>query len=68
MQMVEFIPPCNALNDHNLAAAACAAGLHALALADLYGGLAVDGRVAHTLLDLARHGQERLLDVACVLG
>jgi hypothetical protein len=51
-----------------LAAAAGAAGLHALALADLHGGLVVDGGVAHALLDLAGHGQEGLLDVAGVLG
>jgi hypothetical protein len=43
-----------------LAAAAGAAGLHALALADLHGGLVVDGGVAH--------GQEGLLDIAGVLG
>jgi len=34
----------------------------------LHGGLVVDGRVAHALLDLAGHGQEGLLDVAGVLG
>ena len=52
----------------HLAAAAGAAGLHALALADLHGGLVVDGGVAHALLDLAGHGEESLLDVAGVLG
>lgn len=52
----------------HLAAAAGAAGLHALALADLHGGLVVDSGVAHALLDLAGHGEEGLLDVAGVLG
>ena len=52
----------------NLAAATSAARLHALPLADLHGWLVVDGRVAHTLLDLAGHGQESLLDVAGVFG
>ena len=51
-----------------LTAATGAAGLHALALADLHGGLVVDGGVAHALLDLAGHGEESLLDVAGVLG
>lgn len=51
-----------------LAAAARAAGLHALTLANLNRRLVVDGGVAHTLLDLASHGQESLLDVARVLG
>lgn len=51
-----------------LTAAACAAGLHALALADLHCGLVVDGRIAHALLDLASHSEESLLDVASVLG
>jgi hypothetical protein len=37
-------------------------------LSDLDGWLVVDGRVAHALLDLARHGQEGLFDVAGVLG
>ena len=53
---------------HRLTAATGAAGLHALALADLHGGLVVDGGVAHALLDLAGHGEESLLDVAGVLG
>lgn len=52
----------------HLTATASAAGLHALALADLHGGLVVDGGVAHALLDLAGHGEEGLLDVAGVLG
>jgi hypothetical protein len=52
----------------NLAAAAGAAGLHALTLANLHSGLVVNGSVAHTLLDLACHGEESLLDVAGVLG
>jgi hypothetical protein len=52
----------------HLTAATGAAGLHALALADLHGGLVVDGGVAHALLDLAGHGEESLLDVAGVLG
>lgn len=52
----------------HLAAAAGAAGLHALALADLHSGLVVDGGVAHALLDLAGHGQKGLLDIAGVLG
>jgi hypothetical protein len=51
-----------------LAAAAGAAGLHALALTDLHGGLVVNGGVAHALLDLAGHGEESLFDVAGVLG
>ena len=51
-----------------LTAATSAAGLHTLALADLHGGLVVDGGVAHALLDLAGHGEEGLLDVAGVLG
>ena len=51
-----------------LAAATSTARLHTLTLADLYGWLVVDGRVTHALLDLAGHGQEGLLDVACVLG
>jgi hypothetical protein len=55
-------------NRFDLTAAAGAAGLHALALADLHGGLVVDGGVAHALLDLAGHGEEGLLDVAGVLG
>ena len=52
----------------HLAAATSAAGLHALALAHLDGGLVVDRRVAHALLDLAGHGKKSLLDVASVLG
>jgi len=52
----------------SLTAATGAAGLHALALADLHGGLVVDGGVTHALLDLAGHGEESLLDVAGVLG
>jgi hypothetical protein len=51
-----------------LTAAAGAAGLHALTLADLHGRLVVNGGVAHALLDLAGHGQEGLLDIAGVLG
>jgi hypothetical protein len=52
----------------DLTAAAGAAGLHTLALADLHGRLVVHGGVAHALLDLAGHGEESLLDVAGVLG
>jgi hypothetical protein len=55
-------------NRFDLTAAAGAAGLYALALADLHGGLVVDGGVTHALLDLAGHGEESLLDVAGVLG
>ena len=50
-----------------LTAATGAAGLHALALADLHGGLVVDGGVAHALLDLAGHGKESLLNVGGAL-
>ena len=35
-----------------------------MTLADLDGGLVVDGGVAHALFDLAGHGKEGLLDVA----
>lgn len=51
-----------------LTAAASGPGLDALALADLDGGLVVDGRSAHSLLDLSGHGQESLLDVGSALG
>jgi hypothetical protein len=51
-----------------LAAATSTTGLYALSLADLHGGLVVDGGVAHALLDLACHGKESLLDVAGILG
>lgn len=49
-----------------LAAAASRSGLYALALADLDGGLVVDGGGTHALLDLPSHGQESLLDVGSV--
>lgn len=40
-----------------------------MALANLHTGLGVVGGCGtHALLDLAGHGQERLLDVASVLG
>ena len=51
-----------------LTAPTTAATLHALTLPDLHCWLVVDSCVAHALLDLAGHGQEGLLDVACVLG
>ena len=53
--------------DH-LAAASPGAGLDALALANLHGGLVVDGGCSHALLDLSCHCQECLLDVRRVLG
>lgn len=52
----------------NLTAATGAAALDGATLADLDSGLVVDSGVSHTLLDLAGHGQEGLLDVGCVLG
>ena len=51
----------------SLATPTTAARLYVLSLSDLDRGLAVDGSVAHTLLDLACHCQEGLLDVARVL-
>jgi len=51
-----------------LAAATCRSGLDALTLANLHGGLVVDGGRSHTLLDLSCHCQESLLDVGRVLG
>ena len=53
----------------NLAAALVGGVADALALADLDTGLGVvRRRGAHTLLDLASHGEEGLLDIAGVLG
>lgn len=52
----------------HLAAAAGAAGLHTLALANLDSRFVVDGGVAHAFLDLASHGEESLLNIAGVLG
>ena len=52
----------------SLATSTSAARLHTLSLPDLHRRLIVDGRIAHALLDLARHGQESLLDVDSVLG
>lgn len=51
-----------------LAAAACGSRLDTLALANLHGGLVVDGGRSHALLDLSGHCQECLLDIRCVLG
>lgn len=51
-----------------LAAAACGTGLNTLALANLHGGLIVDGGRSHALLNLSGHCQECLLDIRCVLG
>lgn len=51
-----------------LAAATCGSGLDTLALANLHGGLVVDGGRSHALLDLSGHCQESLLDIRCVLG
>jgi hypothetical protein len=42
--------------------------LHTLSLSDLDCWLVVCGCRSHSLLDLAGHGQEGLLDVAGVLG
>ena len=57
-------------NDNDsLAAAALGPRRHAGAGHDVHAGLGVAcGRAAHALLDLARHRQEGLLDVARVLG
>jgi hypothetical protein len=52
---------------YHLTASTSRSGLHALALPDLHSWLVVDCCVAHSLLDLARHGKEGLLNVACVL-
>lgn len=51
-----------------LAASPGSARLHSVALTDLHGGLVVDRRSAHALLDLACHRQEGLLHVRCTLG
>ena len=51
-----------------LTAATTRLRLHALTLANLDIGLVVNGGCTHSLLDLACHGQERLLDVRGVLG
>lgn len=51
-----------------LAATACRARLNALTLADLHGGLVVDGGSPHALLDLSCHRQESLFDVRGVFG
>ena len=54
---------------NSLAAAVAGGGTDALSLADLDTGFrVVGGRGAHTLLNLASHGQESLLDIAGVLG
>lgn len=37
-------------------------------LTNLYRGLVVDGRSAHSLFDLTRHGEEGLFDVRGVLS
>ena len=52
----------------NLAAVRTTVLLHPLSSSNLYCGLVVCGGRAHSLLDLAGHGQEGLLDVASVLG
>jgi hypothetical protein len=53
----------------HLTAAVVGRRANALALTDLHAGLGVVGCCgAHTLLDLAGHGQESLLDIAGVLG
>lgn len=52
----------------HLAAASCASRLDALSTGDLDSWLVVGGSRAHTLLDLASHGEESLLDIAGVLG
>jgi hypothetical protein len=53
---------------NHLAAAVLVARADTLTLADLHAGLSVvRRRSAHTLLNLASHGKERLLDVAGVL-
>lgn len=61
--------PCYLLASRavHLAATACGSRLNALALADLHGGLIVDGGSSHTLLDLSGHGQESLLDIRRIL-
>lgn len=53
----------------HLTAAVVGRRANALALTDLHAGLGVVGCCgAHTLLDLAGHGQESLLDIAGILG
>jgi hypothetical protein len=52
----------------HLTTAASGSRLNTLALTNLDGGFVVDSSGAHALLDLSSHGQEGLLDVACVLG
>ena len=42
--------------------------MNALTLADLHGGLVVDGSSSHTLFDLSGHSQECLFDVGGALG
>lgn len=54
-------------NAIHLTATTCRSGLDALALADLHGGLVVDGGGSHALLDLSCHCQEGLFDVRGVL-
>lgn len=66
-----YRPPVNvpsAIISSKSTAAPGTARLHVRALPDLHGWLVVDCGVAHPLLDLTRHGQEGLLDVARVLG
>jgi hypothetical protein len=56
------------IRPHNaLAAATTGSALYALALSDRDGWLSVGGCGSHTLLDLAGHGQESLLDVGGAL-
>lgn len=50
-----------------LAAATTGSVLHALALSNGDCGLRVGGRSSHTLLDLAGHSQESLLDIGGAL-
>ena len=68
MQDVEEATDRALFGSWRLAAATSAARLHVGALADLHCGLVVDRGVAHALLDLARHREESLLDVARVFG
>lgn len=51
-----------------LTAATCGSRLDTLSLANLHGGLVVDGGCSHTLLDLSCHCQESLFNIRCVLG
>jgi hypothetical protein len=55
------------LGPSTLAAAAAGAALHTLSLSDGHSGLVVDGCGTHALLNLAGHGQERLLNIGCTL-